>query len=212
MIRRPKIAVLEYRGSEDSLTSPPNVILLQNLENLRTNNEPNLQRCIIIQLPRYAKHNDHGLRPNREAVQTLIDGLSKLGMPAEAIVMDHIKEESNPFRFIETFTTPERPSELNPAESFTVTSYEIVSYDGSWSEEISHKFRNDTTGEFELSCADTGHQVQLHEWHNKQRSPLFIVPRNCSFWCKRGPSGSSDGTFHSIMRSQLLNFTSRHAH
>jgi hypothetical protein len=168
---------------------------------LKPNDQPNLKRIILVQLPKYVKH----IQPDDDAVKVLKDELSIIGLP-EAIVNDHIANEQNSMRFTENFRTPRSPSILTPGESFTVTYYEARTYDGEWNESTRASLLNPTTGEFELICASTGHQVQLHEWHEElSRGPLMMVPRNCSFWCRKLEHGNWDGKFSRLaFRSVLI--------
>jgi hypothetical protein len=185
-----QISIIHY---EEAQNGQPARSIVTNEASLRPNDEHNLKRIILIQLPRYVKHIEARLQPDDEAVKELKNELSSIGVP-ESLIDDHIASEQNPFRFTENFRTPRPPSGLTPGEFFTVTYHEARTYDGEWNQETRASLLNPTTGEFELICANTGHQIQLHEWYEElNRGPLMVVPRNCSFWCHKLEHGNWDG-------------------
>jgi len=186
------IQVLEEQEGKRSTSLIGDNVRLQSLER---NTRPDLRRIIIIQLPRYVHHEKSRLTANTGAVSKLGKHLSKLGLP-NRILEDHVATENHPFRFSENFRTLLAPSERYPGQSFTIKYYEARTFDAEWSQETRSAFRNPTTGEFEFTCANTGHQIQVHEWHEEvHRGPLMVVPRNVSFWCKMGARNNWDGEF-----------------
>jgi hypothetical protein len=186
-----KIAIIKFQSAQKG--QPCQTIIDENQQTLSWNDEVNLKRIIVVQLPRYVGHIDSRLQPNPEIVEKLDEELSKVGVP-RGLVQGHIDRENHPFRFTENFQTPRPPSVLNPGESFTLTYYEARTCLFPWDENTRSNFLNPTTGEFELICANTGHQIHLHEWHEElSRGPLMMVPRNCSFWCRMGNVDNWDG-------------------
>ena len=186
-----KVVILKYNPAKDG--QPCLTTIAEDQQTLSWNDEVNLKRIIVVQLPRYVKHIDSRLQPNPKAVEKLAQELSKLGVP-ETFVQEHIDKEKHPFRFTENFQPSRPPSLLSPAEGFIVTYYEGRTYLFPWDEDTRTSFVNPTTGEFELICSNTGHQIQLYEWHEElSRGPMMMVPRNCSFWCRRGSDDNWDG-------------------
>jgi hypothetical protein len=186
-----KIAIIKYQSAENG--QPCRTTIAENQQRLTWNNELNLKRIILVQLPGYVKHIDSRLQPNPEIVKDLVQELAKVGVP-ESFVQQHIDKEKHSFRFSEKFRTAQPPSILRPGENFTVTYYEARTCLFPWDDNARSAFLNPTTGEFELICANTGHQIQLHEWHEElNRGPMMMLPRNCSFWTRRGMVENWDG-------------------
>jgi len=185
-----RLAILNYVASNDSTEGK--IKLMPECETLSRNDTENLRRIIVVQLPRYAKILDSRLQPQKQAIQCVEDYLSPTGFP-RGLLHNHIGEERHPFRSTEMARSTTIPSNLAPGVSFTATYYEARTLVSPWSIGIRDKFRNPVTYEFELICASTGHQIQLHEWHQSRRQgPLMIVPRNCSFWCQKGLQNNWD--------------------
>jgi hypothetical protein len=183
-----KIAIFQYTAERDNGTIQS--IRLPVDENLSINDVPDFQRIIVVQLPRYI---DAKLQPCGKRIQFLEDYLFPIGFP-KRLLSDHIGKEKHPFRSTEKSRKTRIPSNLNPAQSFTATYYEARTFVSPWNLETRKQFTNSTTDEFELICTNTGHQIQMHEWHQERnQGPLMIVPRNCSFWCKGGMKNNWDG-------------------
>ena|ERR1700760_4312583 len=186
-----KITIVKFQSARKN--QPCRTIIDANRQTLSWNEEANLKRIIVVQLPRYVKHVDSRLQPDPEIIEKLTQELSKVGV-ARDFIQEHVDKENYPFRFTENFRPPRPPSVLNPGGSFTMTYYEARTCLFPWDESTKSSFLNPTTSEFELICANTGHQIQLHEWHEElNRGPLMIVPRNCSFWCRKGMVDNWDG-------------------
>lgn len=116
---------------------------------------------------------------------------TSLGVP-KSLFEDHIARGPK-FRFGEDFQTPRAPTAMQPNRSFVLRYYELISYAGDPSALAFLPDHDDAC----LSCADTGRQIQCHQWHasRAQEGMLLIVPRKCSFWRHNKGDKGYDSTF-----------------
>jgi hypothetical protein len=181
----PKHKIVKFQYIERKDNQQAQVVELSNNDVLNADDQENLKQIIVVQLSRYTRLLNSKLQPDEDAIKPVRNYLAQLGCPY-GILKDHISKEKHPFRSTEDSKSTRMASNLTPGRSFMATYYETRTLISPWDIEIRAKFSNPTTDEFELICANTGHQIQMHEWHQERnQGPLMIVPRNCTFWCKK---------------------------
>jgi hypothetical protein len=116
----------------------------------------------------------------------------------ERFFLEHEKQNVT-FAFNENIHVPKLPSRLHPSNSFHLSYFDLRTFKGDPS---SISFQCPVTkqylcpgsdGDLKLVCSRTGREIQCHEWQNKKRGTLFIVPRKCSFWIREYSEGGWDG-------------------
>jgi hypothetical protein len=120
-----------------------------------------------------------------------------LGVP-EQFFREHEKQNIT-FALNEEFHVPKLPSRLEPSKTFHLSYFDLRTFEGDPSSIL---FQSPVTkqhlcpgsdGDLKMTCSRTQREIQCHEWHNRNRGPLFIVPRKCSFWVKEYSGGGWDG-------------------
>lgn len=126
-----------------------------------------------------------------------------LGAP-ESLFTDH-KKQSVTFSFNEDVRFPQLPTHRKPDQTFQLHYFDLREFIGDPAlitfecPLTRRRLCPGSDGALNLNCAETGCEIQCHEWQNrfepeiKRRGTLFIVPRKCSFWIKKHRNGGFDG-------------------
>ena len=154
--------------------------------------------------PTHASSRIYLLEANKSALensceQSIIQSfISRVGCP-ESILKRHALQGAT-FAFNENVVIPRLAPQNRCKETFVVEYFDLQTFTGDpnkLSIECSNVGAKTYPGQdsrFPLICCQTGRQIQSHEWHDRSRSMLLIVPRKCTFWSRKTESGGSDGT------------------
>jgi hypothetical protein len=159
---------------------------------LNSANQPSKKRLIVIQAPPAT---------GCTTVSTVARSLHNAIQIPEIVFQSHIRKSNNPFRYSSNFMNPVMPTEsgLHYAKTGWVSlPYYVLRWyqPDEWdAKSFVKNYRDPLTEEYELVCAETGQQIQVHESSCGSRGPLVIVPRKTTFWWRVNTQGGWDGMF-----------------